>query len=317
MQTLNVELLLIISNIRRRNFCCLERDSASRYRWHGSFMLIWILTKVSNPYIAIAVPRLWRKYIVIAILRVLCWTSRARARELIVDVPKLGMGVLPKHERCFHEGRPCGLAGQAKIEHGSIIKVVFWISAHTSVELLLIREDSIRGRVAFDIGVSFVVKRVSGRSIAFFVACLFLLLTFSIVLARCFEYLFLDWLLYLIFFYVQSLGKLPPILGDIQILVTVNGTISQIELTLCIACYVVLIVSAELIGESYRWAVSRVGASVTTIALIVLINCVEFALRGCAEIVGTHLVQIRQILMLHISSCLKRGSFDVRIQLVL
>ena len=62
---------------------------------------------------------------------------------------------------------------------------------------------------------------------------------------------------------------------------------------------------------------SGVRASVTPIALIVLINCVEFALGGGTEIVGTHLVQIRQVLRLHISSCLKWSCFDVRIQLVL
>ena len=47
---------------------------------------------------------------------------------------------------------------------------------------------------------------------------------------------------------------------------------------------------------------SGVGASIATITLIVLIDCVEFALGGRTEIVRTHLVQIGQvILMLHIA----------------
>ena len=62
---------------------------------------------------------------------------------------------------------------------------------------------------------------------------------------------------------------------------------------------------------------SRVGSSVTTIALIVLIDRVKFALGGGTEIVGTHLVQIGQVLWLHITSCLKWSCFDVGIELVL
>ena len=172
------------------------------------------------------------------------------------------MSILPEHERCFHEGRPGWLASQAKIEHGSIVEIILRISTHASVELLLIWEDGVWGSVAFHIGVCFVVERVCSRGIAFFVTCLLLFLAFIVVLARCFVYLFLDWLFYFIFFYIQSLGKLPPILGNIEIstqmkrleilykwylLVTVDGTISQIELTLSVACHVVLIVSTELI----------------------------------------------------------------------
>lgn len=88
-------------------------------------------------------------------------------------------------------------------------------------------------------------------------------------------------------------------------------------MSLRVACHVVLVVTAELVRQSYWRPVPRVGAAIASRALVVLVDCVELALGGRAEIVGTHFVQVRQVLWLHIATRLQRSGFNVGIELVL
>ena len=63
---------------------------------------------------------------------------------------------------------------------------------------------------------------------------------------------------------------------------------------------------------------SGVRAAITAVGcLIVLVYRVEFALGRRAEIVGTHLVHVGEILVLRAPSCLERCCLDVGVQLVL
>ena len=78
-----------------------------------------------------------------------------------------------------------------------------------------------------------------------------------------------------------------------HLLVAVYCAVSQIELSLGISRRVIVLVLTELIGEAHWRAVPGVGAAISSISLVVLVDRVEFAFRCRAEIILTHFVHVR------------------------
>ena len=58
---------------------------------------------------------------------------------LVVYVSKFGVGVLTKHEWCFHESRSRGLSCQTEIKKSSVVEVILRVPANTPIQFLLIR----------------------------------------------------------------------------------------------------------------------------------------------------------------------------------
>ena len=88
------------------------------------------------------------------------------------------------------------------------------------------------------------------------------------------------------------------------LLIAIYRAVSQIEVALGISSDIIVMISAKLISQAHRRAVPGVWTAITIISLIVLIYRIEFTFSCCTEIISTHFVHVREILVLYITGSL-------------